>query len=95
MSITQTVAGNIRAEAARAGLNQSDLARALNIAQSSISLRWRGERPWSLELLEQVAEILNMPPLDLVRARRDSNPQPSNPEDDTTESGQEALLVAA
>lgn len=81
MTINETAAGNIRAEAARRGMTQSDVARRLGVAQSTINRRWRGHQAWTLELIEEVASIYRMDPIDLLRARRDSNPQPSDPED--------------
>lgn len=81
MSTNEIVSGNIRAEAARAGLNQSDIARRLGLATTTISRRWWGTRPWTLDLVDEVAAVLRIEPSDLLRARRDSNPQPADPED--------------
>ena len=80
MSMSQTVAGNIRAEAARAGITQTEVARELHMAQQNVSKRWRGERPWRLDEVERVAHMIGVNVYDLLRARRDSNPQPSDPE---------------
>lgn len=77
-SLVQTVAENVRAEAARRGLNQSSLAAAIGMARASVGSRWRGEIQWQLEDLDKVAHVLNVSVLDLLRARRDSNSQPSD-----------------
>ncbi len=94
----EVVAGNIRAEAARRGMTQVALARALGMSQSAVTTRWRGVARWQLDELDAVADILGVSVQDLVtdftesrtptggshrgglpRARRDSNPQPSDP----------------
>lgn len=93
----EVVAGNIRAEAARRGMTQVALARALGMSQSAVTTRWRGVARWQLDELDAVADILGVSVQDLVtdftesrtptggshrgglpRARRDSNPQPSD-----------------
>lgn len=76
----QTVAANIRAEAARRGLNQTELASLLGVAKATVSLKWRGGREWSLSDVAKVAKVLNVAVEDLLRTRRDSNPQPADPE---------------
>lgn len=76
-TFAQQVAANIRIEAAARGVNQSDIARALGVARAGVSVKWRGQRPWSLEDIEGVARFLRTTPSALC-ARRDSNPQPSD-----------------
>ena len=76
-SLAVLVAENVRAETARAGLTQADIAREMGMAQSAVSARWRGTRQWQLEDLERVAEILNVTPTLLLRPRQDSNLQPT------------------
>lgn len=74
------VAANVRAEAARLGINQQDLARRAGMAQSTVSIRWNGRRQWQLEDLEAVAQVLGTTPSALCqveRARQDSNVQPT------------------
>ena len=94
--ITETV----RAEAARRGYSQRQLAQALDMPQPTCSTRWRGCTPWSVDELDQLAELFECNIVDLItgdvalirrtpaggshrggplRARRDSNPQPSDP----------------
>lgn len=65
-SLSSRVAANVRAEAARAGYNQSSLARALRINQPQVHRRWRGQVAWSLDELEQVAAILRVDELELL-----------------------------
>ncbi|MCK9629952.1 MAG: helix-turn-helix domain-containing protein, partial [Bacteroidales bacterium] len=98
LSLSERVAANIRAEIARFGLQQTDVARALGISQQSVSLKIHGKRPLSLDEIEGFARLVGLSPEDLVRgrsrppggpdgglsvaaerARRDSNPQPSDP----------------
>ena len=83
------VCANVRAEASRKGWSQADLGRALGFTSNQISRRWRGAISWPLEELEDVAKALQIPlqrllevPRDELRARRDSNPQPSDLESD-------------
>ena len=82
--LSGAIAGNIRAEAVRAGYTQTSLAKALGRAQSMVSPKWRGVRLWQLDELEPVAEVLGVPvtkllEYDPLRARRDLNPQPPDP----------------
>lgn len=76
------VAGNVRARAARLGVNQTDLAESLDVARSVISMKWRGVRPWKLSDLEDLSEVLQCAPWDLVQPewspQRDSNAQPTD-----------------
>lgn len=60
------VAANVRARAARLGLNASRLARELGMAQSSCNERWRGVRPWQLTELDKLARILEVEPGQLL-----------------------------
>ena len=60
MNLVDVVASNIRAESARRGLFQGDIAHVLGVQQSTISKRWRGDRAWPLEDLPTVADILGV-----------------------------------
>ena len=86
-NLVDIVASNIRAESARRGVVQSDIASALGGQQGTISRRWRGGRAWPLEDLPTVADILGVSVAYLVtdnsgvptielRPRQDSNLQP-------------------
>ena len=59
-NLVDIVASNIRAESARRGVVQSDIASALGVQQGTISRRWRGGRAWPLEDLPTVANILGV-----------------------------------
>lgn len=82
------VANNIRAELARNGWSQEELASKLGINRVTLNRRLRGQLPWTLEQLDQaaaavgvpLAELLRVYPDNAERARRDSNPQPSDPD---------------
>lgn len=65
-STADIVAGNIRAEAARLGIKQIELGRALGMSQSAITTRWKGLARWQLEELDDVAEVLGITVQDLV-----------------------------
>lgn len=87
-NLVDIVASNIRAESARRGLYQSDIANALGVQQGTISRRWKGGRAWPLEDLPTVADVLGVSVAYLVtdnsdgtptielRPRQDSNLQP-------------------
>lgn len=70
--LSETATSNIRAEAARVGVTQTDIARALGISQSAISARWNGKTEWSLDDIDTVAILLNLDPLDLLRQAKKS-----------------------
>ena len=60
------VAANVRAEAARRGFSQMDLARALGASQGSVNKKWRGLRSWQLEELDALAMVLELSVADLI-----------------------------
>ena len=60
--ITETV----RAEAARRGYSQRKLAQALDMPQPTCSTRWRGCTPWSVDELDQLAELFECNIVDLI-----------------------------
>jgi predicted transcriptional regulator len=55
-----TLAATLRAELARAGRTQADIATLLGISQPSVSERMRGNTPWRVTELTAVAEFLNV-----------------------------------
>lgn len=61
------VAANIRAEAARRGVTQVQIAQHLGVNQSVVSHRYRGHREWSLSEIEAVARLLRTTTSELVR----------------------------
>ncbi|MGV4289235.1 helix-turn-helix domain-containing protein [Trueperella pyogenes] len=56
------VAENIRALAARRGMNQSEVARAIGLNQGAVNQRWNGKRQWQLEDIARVADVLGTTP---------------------------------
>jgi transcriptional regulator with XRE-family HTH domain len=60
------VAANIRAEAARRGLNQTDMARLLGVSRMTMSDRNRGRTPWALDDIERVAQLFHIEAADLL-----------------------------
>lgn len=55
------VAAEIRAELGRQGRSQRDLARALGWTEVKVSRRLRGRVPWTVDDVELVASILDVP----------------------------------
>ncbi len=55
------VCRNVRAEAARAGIRQADLARALGMTTPKVNRRYRGQIPWQLDELPRVAATIGVP----------------------------------
>ena len=53
------VAANIRAESARLGITQQEIANALGITQGGVSKKWRGRVAWSLADLETMTRVLD------------------------------------
>lgn len=76
-TFSTSVAGNVRAEMARWGVTQRDLAQVLQLSQARISDRSRGETPWGLDELEAIAPLLRTTASALC-AIRDSNPEPAD-----------------
>ncbi len=62
----QRVAQEVRANMARRGRTQSDIATALGISQTAISRRLSGSVPWDVNELELVATALDVPLADLL-----------------------------
>ena len=75
VDLVDLVASNIRAEAARQGIYQMDIARALGVRQTTISKRWKGGRAWPLEDLPKVAAVLGVTVVDLVSEPDKQNPR--------------------
>ena len=75
-TLTQVVAQNIRAECGRQDMTQTDLAAAMGVNRTTVTRRWRGERQWQLEDLEQVAAVLHVEPWQLLRSARPEGFEP-------------------
>lgn len=55
------VGRNVRAEMARNGITQTDLAQHLHMAQSAVSRRLKGEVPFNVNELVDVARVVRTP----------------------------------
>lgn len=77
---SEIIRDEVKAEAGRRGISQRRLSSAMGISQQSISDRWRGRIPWTLDEVERLEPVLGLTrgALLLMCARRDSNPQPSD-----------------
>ncbi|AYN58663.1 helix-turn-helix DNA-binding protein [Arthrobacter phage Ryan] len=60
-SISERVAANVRAEAARAKLSQKHIAVALGLSQSSANRRWLGVTPINVDELYALADSFGVP----------------------------------
>ena len=77
--LSDVVAANIRAEVARRGWKQKDLARALGVTPTAVSRKWLGLRGWQLDEVGDVAEALGVTVQSLFEyTARDSNPEPAD-----------------
>ena len=65
---TERVAANIRAELARQGISQTDLAASLRKSQPTVSRRLLGRVPFSVDELDIIADLLDVPMAQLVAA---------------------------
>ena len=77
-TLADVVAGNIKAECGRRDVSGSALARYLGMKRSSLDDGWHGRMQWRLNEIESVAKILDLPVLELLRPRQDSNLQPKD-----------------
>lgn len=59
--LSSVAAMNVRAETARRGILQSDLADGLGMSRMAVSDRFRGRTPWTVDELAMVAEMLGVP----------------------------------
>lgn len=64
--LTEQVAAEVRAYMARGRINQTQLAEALGLTQSSVSKRLRGVIAFDVNELQQVAEVLGVHPAVLL-----------------------------
>lgn len=54
------VAGNVRAELARAGITGKSLAKTMGMSQAAVSARVRGTTPWTLDEIEALTRVLRV-----------------------------------
>lgn len=57
---------NVRAEIARKGMTQAEIAAAVGISQSQLSKRLRGSIPFDINELSSIAAVLGVPLGDLI-----------------------------
>lgn len=77
MTYSQTLAAEIRAEAARKRISGRDMARYLadngnGLSHGSIARMLRGERPWDVDSLSLAAQCLDMSVVDLISRAGDA-----------------------
>jgi transcriptional regulator with XRE-family HTH domain len=75
----RTVGDLIRGAMALRGILQRDLATALNITQTQVSARLRGEIDWRLTELQTVARVCHVELADLAGAPADFRPETTAP----------------
>lgn len=68
-TLADAVAANIRAEAARAGIRQRELAKRMGMSQAAVSDRYTGRTPWTLEEVETATRVFGVTVSDLVRLK--------------------------
>lgn len=68
MALTPTAhtGRNVRAEMARAGVSQADLAARVGLSQSALSKRLRGVVPFRVDELDAIARVLRVTASDLL-----------------------------
>ena len=76
--LVMTVPERLQFARKRAGLDQVEMARELGVTRQTISEYERGVSEPPIRRLVKIAELANVS-LDWMCARRDSNPQPSDP----------------
>lgn len=64
----QIIAGEVRAAMGRAGLNQSELADQIAMSRAALSERLSCKRPFNTDHLYEIAAVLGVDPLSLMRA---------------------------
>jgi transcriptional regulator with XRE-family HTH domain len=80
MSYSEIMRREVKAACARRDMTGRDLAGLLGVSQQTVSDRWRGRTPWTLDDVERLESVLGLTrgALLIACARRDSNPQPSD-----------------
>jgi transcriptional regulator with XRE-family HTH domain len=68
-SLSDAVAGEIRAEQARQRKTQEDLAQCLGITPQAVSRKLAGERPLRLDEVQRLADYFGVPITSLIRER--------------------------
>jgi transcriptional regulator with XRE-family HTH domain len=80
MTYSEIMRREVKAACARRDMTGRDLAGLLGVSQQTVSDRWRGRTPWTLDDVERLETVLGLSrgALLIACARRDSNPQPSD-----------------
>lgn len=85
--VTRRLNENVTTLLFRMGWHRKDLAAAIGTSGASISRKLNGQNDWTIPEVEQMASALNvevgqllgeLPDFNVWRARRDSNPRPSD-----------------
>ena len=88
-SVDEVLSENVRVLMGRAGLTQAQLGQAVWIGQTTLSRRLKNESSWLFYEIGKLADYFSvsidelagqLPSLNDWRARRDSNPKPSDSE---------------
>lgn len=66
-TLSTRVAAVVRAEAARRKVPQAQIADRLSVSQAAVSRRMTGRTPFDLDELAIVAQLLDVPVIDLIR----------------------------
>jgi transcriptional regulator with XRE-family HTH domain len=70
MSLGETVARNIRRVRRERGLSQEELASLVNINRNYVGMIERQENSPTIDMIERIAKALQVPPAQLLEARR-------------------------
>lgn len=62
----EAIAAEVRAAAGRAGMRQVDLVRSTSISRQSLSRKWNGDAPFTVDELIEIARALDIPPSHLL-----------------------------
>lgn len=101
MTTSRFIAAELRAEIARAGLSQSKVATRLGVEQAWLSRRLSpgasGQVNLTIEEIEAICDVVDGDPeavlIRALRARRDSNPKPSDSESEAASGRPRLALV--
>lgn len=75
MTYADSIAGNIRAEVSRREINQTDLARHLDMSQAQLSNRLRGRIEFRPSEIEKIAEFMSVDIEELTKYIRFATPK--------------------
>lgn len=81
--VTEATGEEIRVALVRKRWSQAELARRCGVSEVFVSRRLSGLTPMAVDELAMFADEIGVPMEELLRARRYSKPQPSDPKSDT------------